>query len=200
MENEQEVVRRPQFIGERGSETDVLKMLDKLEELLEGSMHLFNRAWFVDLEEFFVLTNKIRASLPDEVKRASRVATDTDRIVGGAREEATRVVEQAREEAVKIVENAKTEVARLVDTSEINKLATVQAKDIVAASEETAREIRSGADQYAREVLTNLENFAAKIIGTIQRGREKLEQRDTVPSTEDFVGPEMSRRERGVRR
>ena len=189
-------VRRRSFIGDRTSEVDVLKMLDKLEELVEGAMHLFNKAWFVDLEEFFVLTNRIRASLPEEVKRASRVAVDSDKIVGSAREEAAQMTGQAREEAARFVETAREEAVRLVDSSEINRLATAQAKEIVAAAEQTAREVRSGSDEYAKEVLISLENFAAKIIGTIQRGREKLEQREAPAEAENYLGPEVSRRVR----
>jgi hypothetical protein len=197
---EQPPVQKRNFIGDRSSEVDVLKMLDKLEGLVEGAVHLFNKAWFVDLEEFFVLTNRIRASLPEEVKRASRVAVDSDRIVGSAREEAAHMSEQARIEAVRVVESAREEAARLVDSSEINRLATAQAKEIVAASEQTAREVRGGADEYAKEVLTSLENFAAKIIGTIQRGRDKLEQREVAVQADDYLGPELGRRERGVLR
>ncbi|MDO8684706.1 MAG: hypothetical protein Q7N50_14670 [Armatimonadota bacterium] len=200
MNEDQNVVRRPSFLVDKGAEVDVLKMLDKLEELVEASVHLFNKAWFVDLEEFFVLTNRIRASLPDEVKRASRVAVDSDRIVGGAREEATRLIDDAHEEAERVVETAKTDAARLVESSEIGRLATSQAREIVAAAEQTAREIRMGADEYAKEVLTSLENYVAKIIGTVQRGREKLEQRESATVVDDYVSPEIGRRERGARR
>ena len=202
MVNQEQVpLRRPSFLGDRNSEADILKMLDKLEELVEGSLHLFNKAWFVDIEEFFVLTNRIRASLPEEVKRASRVATDSDKIVSGAKEEAVQIVEQAQEQADKFIVTAREEAAKLVDSSEINRLATSHSREIVAAAEETAREIRTGADEYAKQVLTSLENFTARIIGTIQRGREKLDQRDTTPAVEELLGPpQAGRRDRGVRR
>ena len=200
MSDEQSVLQRPVFIGDRSSETDVLRMIDKLEELVEGALHLFNKAVMVDLEEFFVLTNRIRASLPDEVKRASRVNVDSDKIVAAAREDALHLVEQAKEEASRTIEAAKAEAARLIDSSEIHRLATAQAREIVAGAEQTARDIRTGSDEYAKEVLTNLENFAAKIIGTIQRGRDKLEQRETSPQIDDLLGEEAGRRDRGLRR
>ena len=177
MSQEQLTVQRSPFLAERDAEVDILKLLDRLEEQVEGATHLFNKAVFVDLDEFFVLTNKIRASLPDEVKRASRLANDGDRIVAAARDEAARILEQARAEAAGISEEARTQVALLVDSSEIKRLAASQAKEIIAAAETTAREVRYGADEYSREVLANLENYTAQIIGTIQRGREKLEDR-----------------------
>ena len=177
MNQEQLTVQRPPFLAERDAEVDILKLLDRLEEQVEDAMHLFNKAMFVDLDEFFVLTNKIRASLPEEVKRASRLANDSDRIVAASRDEATRVIEQARIEAAAIADEARTQASLLVDSSEIKRLATTQAKEIIAAAEATAREVRYGADEYSREVLANLENYTSRIIGTIQGGREKLEDR-----------------------
>ena len=75
-----------------------------------------------------------------------------------------------------------------------------RAREIIAGAEHTAREVRAGADEYAKEVLSNLESFTSRMIGTIQRGREKLEQRDT-SQAEEFIGPDMGgRRDRGIRR
>ena len=177
MNQEQLTVQRPPFLAERDAEVDILKLLDRLEEQIDGATQLVNRAFFVNVDEFFVLTNKIRASLPDEVKRASRLANDSERIVGAARDEAARILEQVRAEAAGAVEEARAQAALLVDSSEIKRLATSQAKEIMAAAEATAREVRYGADEYSREVLANLENYTARIMGTIQRGREKLEDR-----------------------
>jgi len=177
MTQDQLTVQRPPFLAARDAEVDILKLLDRLEEQVEQSMHLFNKAMFVDLDEFFVLTNKIRASLPDEVKRASRLASDGDRMVAAAREEAARILDQARAEATGMTEEARRQAAVLVDSSEIKRLATTQAREIIGAAEVTAREVRYGADEYSREVLANMENYTARIMGTIQRGREKLEER-----------------------
>ena len=177
MTQEQLTVQRPPFLAERDAEVDILKLLDRLEEQVDGAVCLFNKAMFVDVDEFFVLINKIRASLPDEVKRASRLASDGDRIVAAARDEAARILEQARAEAAGIIEEARAQVALLIDSSEIKRLAASHAKEIIGAAESTAREVRFGADEYAREVLANLENYTARIMGTIQKGREKLEER-----------------------
>ncbi len=179
MNQEQQTIKKSPFLSARDAEVDILKLLDRLEEQVESAIHIFNKAMFVDLDEFFVLTNKIRASLPDEVKRASRLASDGDRIVQAAREDALQIFEHAKAEAAAIVEEARAQAAVLVDSSEIKRLATVQAKEIIAAAESTAREVRAGADEYAREVLANLENYTARIMQTIQRGREKLEDRLT---------------------
>jgi cell division septum initiation protein DivIVA len=177
MSQEQIVVRRPSFLSAGNSQEDILRLLDSLEDLAENTQSFLGRAWGLNLEEFHMLTNKIRASLPDEVRRASRVANDSDKIVTAAKEEAAMIVEQARNEADRVVEEARQMAAKLIDTSEIGKMAKSQAQEMMANAESAAREIRRGADEYAREVLASIENHLAKVMGTLQKGREKLEVR-----------------------
>jgi vacuolar-type H+-ATPase subunit H len=164
--------------GREDLKVDILKLLDKLEDVVDDSMfEVWGRAYGIRSEEFHMLVNKIRASLPDELRTATRLACDTDKIVNAAREEAKSAIERAHKEAAGIVSAAKTQASQLVDSNEINRLAMAQAKEIVASAESTARDVRAGADEYAREVLANLENFTTRLMGTIQRGREKLDQR-----------------------
>jgi len=194
---EQIIVRRPSFLNTGTPQEDVLKLLDSLEDLAEGSYRLFGKAWGLDLDEFHMLTNKIRASLPDEVRRASRVANDSDKIVSAAKEEADLIVEQATVESNRIVDEARQMASKLVDTSEINRLAKAQAQEIMTCAETAARDTRRGADEYAREVLSAVENHLAKVMGTIQKGREKLDVRITQQQASEPLLPTAGR---GVRR
>ena len=150
------------------------ELIQKLEELVEKSRQLFNNA-FVNVDEFYTLTNKIRASLPEDVKQASRITRDADHILNDAKEQAAQINDQAKAEAMKTIEDARAEAARMVEASEIHRLATAQAKEIIASAEGEARTTRAGADEYAREVLTDLEGFVAKVLSTITHGRDKLE-------------------------
>lgn len=196
MSDERIVLQRPSFMSARGGQEDVLKLLDGLEELAENAYSFFGRAWGVDLEEFHMLTNKIRASLPDEVRRASRVASDSDKIVSAAREEAAVITERATEEANRIVDEARQMAAKLIDTSEINKLAKAQAQDMMAHAENTSRDVRRGADEYAREVLSAIESHLANVMGTLRKGREKLEVRISAQNSVEPIIPAG----RGIRR
>ncbi len=196
MSDERMVVQRPSFMSGRGPQEDILKLLDGLEEQADNAYSFFGKAWGVDLEEFHMLTNKIRASLPDEVRRASRVANDSDKIVSAAKEEAAVITERAVEESNRIVEEARQMAAKLIETSEINRLAKAQAQDIMSNADATAREIRRGADEYAREVLAAIENHLAGVMGTLQKGREKLEVRISAQQIVEPVIPAG----RGIRR
>lgn len=159
-----------------GTAIDVPKLIDRLEDLVEGSRHFFNKAWGIDLEEFYILTNKIKASLPDDVRKATRLTKDSQRITDEARMEAEQILERAKKEAERLLTDAKSEADRLMDSHEIARLATTQAKEVVAQAEQNATEMRRGADDYALDVLTRLENEVARAMTTIQKGREKLER------------------------
>lgn len=157
---------------------EILQLLKQLEELVENTRYiaLLKLTYGLDHDEFFVLVNRIRASLPEDVKRASNLTRERDRILDTAREEANHIIEESRAEAGRILEEARLQAQRLVDQSEIVLMAKEQARQIVASAQEDARQIRRGADEYARDVLNNLEAVLAKAIGTIQRGKEKLEE------------------------
>ncbi|MER3475221.1 MAG: hypothetical protein C4335_14650 [Armatimonadota bacterium] len=157
---------------------EILQLLKQLEELVEKTRYiaLLKLTYGLDHDEFFVLVNRIRASLPEDVKRASNVTRERERILESAREEANHIIEESRAEASRIVEEARLQAQRLVEQSEIVLMAKEQARQIVASAQEDARQIRRGADEYARDVLNNLEAVLAKAIGTIQRGKEKLEE------------------------
>ncbi len=177
------------------SQDDVLRLLDGLEDLAENT----HPSWAelgAHLEEFHMLTNKIRASLPEEVRRASRVANDSDKIFSAAKEEAAVVLDQARAEADRVVEEARQMAAKLIDTSEIAKMAKSQAQEMVANAEATARDVRRGADEYAREVLAAIEGHLAKVMGTLTKGREKLETRIVAQDASEPLIPVG----RGIRR
>jgi vacuolar-type H+-ATPase subunit H len=155
---------------------DVPKLLDRLEDLVENSRHFFNKAWGVDLEEFYILTNKIKASLPDDVRKATRLTKDSQRIVDEAKSEADQIADRAKREAERIVAEAKAEAERLKDNHEIVRMATSQAKEVLSHAETEAAQMRRGADEYALDVLSRLENEVSGFMRTIQKGREKLER------------------------
>lgn len=167
---------------------DIFRLLDQLEELPEKAKHLWpNMLVGFDHEQFYYLVLKIRANLPEDLKKAQRVARDSERIVDEARDvavqqlesgrvEAGKVMEESRDEANRLIEQARQQAASLIDKSEVVRMATAQAHEILRRAETEASEIRKGADDYARDVLTNLEGVMGKAIITVQRGRETLEK------------------------
>jgi len=158
----------------RGPRFEVMKLLEELEEYVESSKQVMNKALFVDLDEFFARTNRIKAAVPDEIKRAARITRDSQRIGDDAKEEARRVLEESRLEADQTLQSAREEAERLVEEHEITHLATEKALEIIAQSERQADEIRRGAIAYAREVLGNLEGSVTTVLTSIRNGQRQL--------------------------
>lgn len=186
----------------RGTAIDTLKLLEQVEAIIEDAPH-FIGLYKIDIDEFSMLVSKVRASLPEDVRRAGKIAQNSDRImeaaqseagqaIESARTEAAQVLEQARADALRIQEEAKARAEAMVEQSEIVRIASVQAKDIIAQADTEAREIRTGADEYACDVLETLEGQIGDamsqvdervggMISTIRRGRQQLEQRSARP-------------------
>jgi len=212
---------------------DIIKLLNELEYLIESTRPMaMGVALNFHADDFQDITNKIRASLPDDVKKASRVTAESEQIVDGARETAEQTLDDATAEAELITREARQNAERMlrdveaqankmtlsaeatakqvtgearakaeqmladahqqsqkmIGQSEVVRLATAQAHEIVAAAEREAREsavsaereardLRHGADEYAFGVMADLERQVGELMGTIQRGRQKLDQR-----------------------
>ncbi len=150
----------------RDTKVELFKLLDQMEDLLDSSRQLFGKALFVDVEKFFFLLNRIRVSLPEEIKRAVKLEEEREKILQKAREEAEEILRKAREEA-----------ERLVEESEITKRAQQRGMEIIAQAQARSKEIMSGAEEYAKEVLVNLENYLSRVLNAARKGISELEER-----------------------
>lgn len=150
--------------------------MEKLVEK-EGKLHLFGKV-MIDEERFFVLLNKIRVALPEDLRRAMEITRQGER-----------VMEQAQQRAREVIERAKQEAAKLVSQDEIVRRAEEEARRIMAKAEEQARRIRReaegyaqearrAADDYAREVLNRIKGVLNRTISTIDEGLRELVPRE----------------------
>jgi len=159
---------------EAGPRVDLERLVDELEARVEASKQIMNHSVWLDLDEFFELTRRIKASLPDEIKRATRVSRDGNRILDDAREEARRMLDEARTESDRLVRTARAEAERLIEAGEIQRLATERATQIVAQAEQRAEQVHQGANAYAREILTNLETTVHRVLEAVEAGKQQL--------------------------
>ncbi|MBO8142224.1 MAG: ATPase [Firmicutes bacterium] len=143
---------------------NLLLLLDRLEQLIQSSprVPLGNRC-LVDTREVLDIVNKIRTALPEEVQRADRQASDSDRLI-----------EQGQQEAERIVREAEEYVSRLVSESEVLRRAQAEAKKILEDAQRRAKELEDGADAYADGVLRNLQDALERTLRTVKKGRSEL--------------------------
>ena len=145
---------------------ELLKILNDFEELIDQNPKIPLTGKIVIAEETVLsFVDKIRTSLPEEVKQANWVT-----------KEHRRIIEEAKQEAEKIIQEAHHHVTKVADESEVVKQAQMQADEITKRSNEVAKEIHMGANQYANDILKQLEKNLEKTMGTVKEGRKELEE------------------------
>lgn len=180
---------------------DILRLLEQLDEMvLEKPKRFMGGVWGLNSDDVKMQIAKIRASLPAEIKQAVAKVRESERIVEGAKEDASQTVEsakreaertllEARREAEQIVEAARVQQQRMVAESEILKIAKAQADEIRNMADRDAVTMRRNSEKYAFDVLCKLEDVAGKVINAVDRGKQDLER----PMPEHAVVPVRER-------
>ncbi len=189
----------PRFVTPTHGGVDILKLLSELEDVVERTKRLPAGLMFrFDEDKFHMTIMKIRANLPEELKRASKLMRDSEKLVEdtqksvmseteraqkelsqlkqGAEKDVVSLRNKAQAEREGILDSARQQAAQMVSDSEIVQRAQIEAQEILRRAEGDARTVQLGADDYAREVLGNLEGVLGKAIVVVQRGREVLEK------------------------
>ncbi|MCA9951011.1 MAG: hypothetical protein KDE48_15275, partial [Anaerolineales bacterium] len=118
-------------------------------------------------------------AVPEEVKRATRIEGEKDRILAQAHEEADRIRELARQEA-----------EELVARESIIESAEHRADMILERSRREAEILRQDADVYVINELAKLENDLLNSLAVVRNGLNKIQQEQpdlTPPLTENPI-------------
>jgi len=142
-------------------------LLDRLDQLIDSAPEIpLTGKSLINAEEALDLIDKIRNTLPEEVKRAEWLTSEKDRMLKESQAEAERIVVQAEEYA-----------AKMVSESEIVRRAHDEAKRIIENARREAREMEKEASEYAEGVLANLEAALQRTLSVVQQGRNELRSR-----------------------
>lgn len=143
---------------------DLLSALNELEELIENSGKIpLTRRVMLDEDRVLDLLDRIRTTIPDEIRQAKWIIQEREK-----------VLDDSQKEAIRILEDAQKQVEKRADESEVARQAKSVAEEIVAKAEATAREIREGAREYADDILANLQESLGRILTQIEQGRTEL--------------------------
>lgn len=147
---------------------DVLKLLDEIEDIAEaGSSVPFSSKVMVDRVEILEVVNEIRIKLPDEIKQASWIKGERQRILADAQEDADNILKDA---------NYKLE--EIIGDHEIIKLAEERAQEILIKAKNNAKDIRIGSMEYADGLLENTQEELKQVITLLNENRRELRGND----------------------
>ena len=165
---------------------DIIKLLNELERLIDEQKTVMGIAWSFHPEDYHDITNKIRASLPEDVKRASRVTAESDKIVDGARETAEQTLEDATAEADEIIREARISAERVMRDTEaqVNKMnvsAEALSKQTVEEARIRAEKMLAEAHQQSEKKMADAKQQSEKMLGdAVQQSELMLSQSELV--------------------
>ncbi len=150
---------------------DILHLVDRLEELFNQSRQVwFTHSVLVDEDRLIDIIDQMRATIPEEIRKAQQLLAQRDRILAQAQEEANRIVQLAREKAESLVER-----------DAITQAAQARAEQIINQARLEANITRREADEYVLETLTRLEAELERLLNQVRNGIRTL-QSERYPS------------------
>jgi F0F1-type ATP synthase membrane subunit b/b' len=146
---------------------DILVLIDKLDDLVHNAKQVpLTDQVRIDREEIYDVLDQMRATIPEELKRARWIVKERQDMLAEANRESDRITAEAREQAV--VQASQTEIV---------KLAEHQAIEIVEDARRQARQTRLEMEDWADSILSTLEVNLDKFLTAVKRGRERLHER-----------------------
>lgn len=165
---------------------EMMELFEELEVMIKNASSIpFSHKSGIDKEEVLRIIGEIKSIIPEEVKQASWVNKERNKIINDAKQEADEIREQAKREAEiiasensnkmeEIKKNSEEIVKAYVEASEPVVKAEEMAQDIIAKAESVAREIKLGSIEYAEDVLTSVEDSLKNLIQEVQRDKHEL--------------------------
>src|SRR5690348_9540968 len=117
----------------------------------------------IDRGEMINLLDELRSELPSELRRATALLEERDKIIDAGRREAERIISEAE-----------AEHNRLVSINEIVVSAEHEAARTIAEARAETQRLRDEVDDYVDTALANFEQFLTRSLASIERGRDKM--------------------------
>ena len=130
----------------------VEECLNELEEILEES-------WNLPLEN----CDKIRSSLPEEIRQAKAIVSDRAQIISDAKAEADTIIKVAQEKARSIVSQ-----------DELVKRAEATSENILQEAKSQSREMKKAANEYVEDLMKRTDDTLMNSISELRQARKDL--------------------------
>lgn len=141
--------------------------LERIDEIIATVEHAravpMSRNCLVDRNELIGALEELRQDLPGELRRASNLLEERDKIIEAGKVEAERIIAEGEKEH-----------ARLVSVHEIVVSAEHEADRIITEARTEAQRLRDEVDEYVDTALANFEQFLTRALSSIERGRDKM--------------------------
>ncbi len=169
MNQETNVAEATDVIVDVTNRTDLGDILDLVDELMvhlhEAKSVPLSANAMVDREQFLGMLEKLRASLPDELRAARWMVREREAFISRTNEKAREIIDKARKEA-----------DLLVSDSNIRAEAVEEANILVRRAEGDARRLRLEAEDDIEKGLQRMEVLLGALTDRVQTARDELHQ------------------------
>ena len=165
----------PRFVPPATGAVDILKLLTDLEDQVEStSRGPFGTLFRFDEDRFHMTVMKVRANLPEDLKRASRLAREMEVTSEEAREQVARMIADGQQQARAEMERARAEAAQVRERAEqaanaMRAEAEQAASAMRMEAEQAADKLRETASQETARLRQETEAEAERIIDEARR-------------------------------
>ncbi len=169
-----------------GRPLDIVFLVEQLERLIANGRRLpLTKDSIIDRDAALAIIDEMRLAVPEEVRAAKRINS-----------ESTGIIHKAEEQAEEIVARAQEQAAMLIDERGLTLAAQEESRRIIARAEQDAEDVRHGADEYAAGVLEGLQASVSSTLRSIDRGLAMLDERRAAyaanPDGADGYAPEAA--------
>ena len=148
----------PRFVAPPKESADIFRLLSELEDLVEKAPKKLGMMFGFDEDRFHMTVLKIRANLPEEMKRASKLARESERIVEESRSHADQIIQETRKQAVSEMERGKQDVAKIRETTQ-NELSAMKKSAQIEADR-----LKRDAEREAERLVNEANAKAARLV------------------------------------
>ena len=150
----------------RAELSDILDLVDEMMvHLHEAKGVPLSSNALVDREDFLAMLERLRASLPDEMRAARWMVREREAFISRTNEKAREIIDRARREA-----------DQLVSDSNIRAEAVEEANILVRRAEGEARRLRLEAEDDIEKGLQRIESLLGALTDRVQQARNELHQ------------------------
>ncbi|MFR1323850.1 MULTISPECIES: ATPase [Ezakiella] len=154
---------------------DVIEIINEIEDVVEGAKTAFlSNKVAVDKEEILELISELRLKLPDEIKQATWI-----------KEERERILNEARLDGEKVINDAKVELSKLLSEDSVMVEAKSQAQKLMTETKDKSKQMTLGSINYSDKLLLETQEELKKVIETLNDNRRQLAQMSNSIKTEE---------------
>ncbi len=151
------------------------KLIGMLEDVISDAKHVpFAKGSIVDVDKLDEIAQRMRLSLPGEIKQAQSVVADKNKIINNAKKEAEDIIRSAESRRNELLnQNELMKEARRRATETLSEAQT-NANKIMGDAQKTAADMKTGTNTFVDNMLVQIEELLKSDLSSLMLLRKSI--------------------------